>query len=232
VAGGAERVVLDNTYLTRASRSHPIEVATAAGLTARCVWIDAPLAQAQINLVQRLLVRFGELPSPEELRHLARREQGLLAPTSQMRAVRELEPPSIDEGFATVERVEFAREPGRSQRPGVLVAARALERPGWEDALAQADPAAPHLVFDWREGGTVDTGLVDQVAGVVDGPVEAAVCPHPGGPPSCWCRPPLPGLPLVFARSHDVDLARSTLIGQAAAHRQLATALGARYVEL
>ena len=234
VAGGARQLVLDNTYLTRASRSHPIDVATRAGLAVRCVWIDAPLAQAQINLVQRLLDRFDGLPSPDELRQLARREQGVLAPTSQMRAARELEPPSTDEGLAAVERVESAREPGAAARVGVLVAARALEQTGWEQALAQAAPEAPHLVFDWSEGGTVDAlaAAVEQVAAVVDGPVAADVCPHPGGPPACWCRPPLPGLPLVFARSHGVDLARSTVIGHAAAHRTLATALGARYVHL
>jgi aryl-alcohol dehydrogenase-like predicted oxidoreductase/predicted kinase len=234
VAGGARQLVLDNTYLTRASRSHPIEVATRAGLAVRCVWIDVPLAQAQINLVQRLLDRFDALPSPDELRQLARGEQGVLTPTSQMRAARELEPPSTDEGLATVERVEFVREAGAPARAGVLVAARVLEQPGWEQALAQAAPEAPHLVFDWSEGGTVDAlaGALAQVATVVAGPVAADVCPHPGGPPTCWCRPPLPGLPLVFARSHGVDLARSTVIGHAAAHRTLATALGARYVHL
>lgn len=234
VAGGARRIVLDNTYLTRATRSHPIDVATRAGLPVRCVWIDSPLAQAQINLVRRLLERFDALPSPEELRQLARREQGVLAPTSQMRAVRELEPPSTDEGFATVERVAFAREQREPLRAGVLVSARALERPGWEGALAGVDPDAPHLVYDWNEGGHVDVlePSVEQVARLVSGPVVAALCPHPGGPPTCWCRPPLPGLALVFARSHAVDLGRSTVLGHAAAHRTLATALGARYVEL
>jgi aryl-alcohol dehydrogenase-like predicted oxidoreductase/predicted kinase len=234
VADGARQLVLDNTYLTRATRSHPIDVATRAGLSVRCVWIDAPLAQAQINLVQRLLDRFEALPSPDELRQLARREQGVLAPTSQMRAVRELEPPSTDEGLASVERVEFVRGPDGSARPGVLITAGALEQTGWEQALAQAAPEAPHLVFDWSEGGTVDAlaRAVEQVAAVVAGPVVADVCPHPGGPPTCWCRPPLPGLPLVFARSHGVALARSTVIGHAAAHRTLATALGARYVHL
>ena len=39
-----------------------------------------------------------------------------------------------------------------------------------------------------------------------------------------------PGLPLAFARTHDVDPARSILIGTGPAHRNLAAALGARYV--
>jgi histidinol phosphatase-like enzyme len=62
--------------------------------------------------------------------------------------------------------------------------------------------------------------------------VEAAICPHPGGAPICWCRIPLPGLPLAFARRHGIDLALSTLIGTSAAHPTIATALGARHVSL
>ena len=63
------------------------------------------LAQAQLNLVARLLERLGSLPTPNQLRELARTEPGVLAPTSQMRTFRDLEPPSPDEGFAAVEHV-------------------------------------------------------------------------------------------------------------------------------
>jgi histidinol phosphatase-like enzyme len=62
--------------------------------------------------------------------------------------------------------------------------------------------------------------------------VVRALCPHPAGPPTCWCRPPLPGLPLAFARARDIDLPRSTLIGTGPAHRTLATTLDARYVRV
>jgi aryl-alcohol dehydrogenase-like predicted oxidoreductase len=126
---GVRRAVLDNTYLTRAARSHAIEAAARHDLPVRCLWLDTPLAQAQINMVERLLDRFGALPSPAELRAAAGREQGLLAPTSQMRAVRELEPPSLDEGFAAVERVAFEREPAnRSSRRAAR--GRESSRPG------------------------------------------------------------------------------------------------------
>ena len=116
----------------------------------------------------------------------------------------------------------------------MLVAAAALGRPGWVEALAEADPRAPHLVFDWRPAGTAAdlATAVTAVASVVSGNVEAAICPHPGGPPSCWCRVPLPGLALAFARRHGIDLGRSTVLGVSAAHRTLATALGARHVLL
>jgi aryl-alcohol dehydrogenase-like predicted oxidoreductase len=218
LSSGATRVVLDNTYLTRASRSFVVEVAGRHAIQPRCVWLDTPLAQAHVNLVERLLDRFGYLPSVEELGG-----PELLAPTSQMRAFRELEPPDDDEGFASVERLEFERAQ-RDGCPGVFVAAAALESNDWSDP----DPGAPHLVFDWRPDGSVDD-LAD-LAARIDGPAETAVCPHGGGPPRCWCRPPLPGLPLAFAREHEVDPARSILVGTSAAHRTLANTLGARYV--
>jgi aryl-alcohol dehydrogenase-like predicted oxidoreductase len=231
LSSGVRRVVLDNTYLTRASRSYVIEATSRHGVAARCIWLDTPLAQAQVNLVERLLDRFGSLPTPEELRTLAR-EPGVHAPTSQMRALRELEPPSNDEGLAAVEQVPFARTPTSARaRVGVFVAAAALRQPGWKDALEQSDRNAPHLIFDWNPGGTANdlAAELTRLSAEVSGPVESAVCAHPAGPPTCWCRPPLPGLPLAFARAHGVDPSRSVLIGTGPAHRTLATTLGARY---
>jgi predicted kinase len=235
LASGARRIVLDNTYLTRASRSYVIDAARRHGATIRCVWLDTPLAQAQVNLVERLLDRHGSLPAPEELRVLARAEQGTLAPRSQMRTLRVLEPPSLDEGLAAVEHVAFTRAavPGRD-RAGVFVAAAALEGTDWRAAIARADPASPHLVFDWDAAGSrrrLDAAAA-ALAAEVPGVVEAALCPHPGGAPTCWCRPPLPGLPLEFARRHAIDPARSVLVGAGPAHRTLATTLAARYVEI
>ena len=194
------------------------------------LWLDTPLAQAQVNLVERMLERFGSLPDPERLREL-RREPGVLAPTSQMRAARELEPPSADEGFATVEQVPFARAPGTGCA-GVFVAAAALSIAGWVLALSDVHLEAPHLVFDWSADGdtaALDSGVA-RLSALVTGPVEGALCPHGAGPPSCWCRPPLPGLPLAFARAHGVDVSRAVLAGVGPAHRTLATTLGARYV--
>jgi aryl-alcohol dehydrogenase-like predicted oxidoreductase len=234
LSSGARRIVVDSTYLSRAARSYVIDAASRHGVPARCIWLDTPLAQAQVNLVERLLDRFGSLPTPDQLRKLARREPGILAPTSQMRTLRELEPPSTDEGFAGVERVPFARTPhSRGARPGVFVAAAAMRHSGWESVLEHGDRAAPHLVFDWRPDGGSDA-LAAEVASLsaeVSGPVEGALCPHPAGPPSCWCRPPLPGLPLAFSRAHDVDPSRSILVGTGPAHRTLATTLGASYVQ-
>jgi aryl-alcohol dehydrogenase-like predicted oxidoreductase len=208
---GAERLVLDNTYLTRASRNLVVETAARHGAGVRCVWLDTPLAQAQVNLVLRQLDLFGRLPEPAELRSLAKSQPGLMAPTAQLRAARQLESPAGDEGFTAVQRVPFRRSPAPGG-PGVFVAADAV--PGFQ----VQDPSVPHLVFGWH--------VPDDVA--LPGAVVAS-CPHPGGPPACWCRPPLPGLVLAFCRQHGVDPARSVLAGTSSVHRALAAAVGARF---
>jgi len=225
LAAGARRIVLDNTYLTRASRSYVLDAAARHGLAVRCIWLDVPLAQAQVNLVERLLDRFGRLPTPEELKAVAR-EPGMLTPTSQMRTFRELEPPALDEGFAEIECRPFVRESPSRSRAAVFVAAGAVER-----ALAIADDGEPRLVFDWNPDGDAHAldAAVGRLSAGVSGLVKGSLCPHEAGPPRCWCRPPLPGLPLAFARAHDVDVTRSVVVGTGPAHRTLANALGARY---
>jgi aryl-alcohol dehydrogenase-like predicted oxidoreductase/predicted kinase len=235
LAAGGGRVVLDNTYLTRAERSRVLEAAARHGVPVRCIWLDTPLAAAQVNLVQRLLDRYGSLPSPDELARLSRTEPGVLAPTSQMRALRDLEPPAEDEGFTTVERVEFSRVlPSGPTAAGVFVAAAALRDSDWVRVLGYGEPEAPRLVFDWIPDARGDelASPTERLAAAVPGPVESAVCPHPGGPPVCWCRPPLPGLCLAFAHRRGVAPSSSILVGSSPAHRTLAGALGARYAAL
>lgn len=241
LAAGHRRVVVDNTYLTRAARSRVVEVARSHGLGVGCHWLDTPLAQAQVNLVHRLVDRFGALPSPDELAAAARREPGLLTPTAQMRAARQLEEPTADEGFTTVERIPFERAAAATGGlPGLLVAAGALATPGWRATITATldGRPVPALLFDWRPSdGAADGAAADdlailagELAGLTGGPVDVAVCPHPGGPPTCWCRPPLPGLPVAFARARHVDLTRSVLVGASPAHRTLAAALGAGHI--
>ena len=183
------------TRTSRAPRAATSSTSHAGMGPTRCVWLDTPLAQAQVNLVERLLERFGSLPSPEELRAVARREPGVHAPTSQMRTVRELEPPSADEGFAGVEQVPFTRSAGPDEQASSS-RQQCSESPTGKALSSRATVArltSFRLEARRRSGGA--RRLASLLAAEVSGPVESALCPHPAGPPTCWCRPPLPGLP-------------------------------------
>ena len=235
LSAGARRVVLDNTYLTRASRSYVLEAAGRHGVAARCVWLDTPLAQAQVNLVERLLDRFGSLRRPGELRLAAKREPGLLAPTSQMRALRELEPPSADEGCASVEQVAFERAPSGRTRAGVFVAAPRCASPAGSRRSRRATRARRISSTTGAPTATRDALAAEpQHSSRARSPARSRPrsARTAAGPPDLLVPPAAPGLPLAFARAHGVDPARSLLVGSAPAHRTLATTLGARYVAL
>jgi aryl-alcohol dehydrogenase-like predicted oxidoreductase/predicted kinase len=239
LAAGATRLVLDNTYVTRASRYEVLRVAAAHAARVHCVHIDTPLADAQINVATRMLERYGRVLEPEELKKQARRDAALLAPHAVFRMQRELEPPAADEGFASVECMPFVRQHAEGGVPGTFVALAALgAAAAISDSLAallaQAAPGSPMLVYAWQpaaEAAWLDAlrAAIDAAGRAAQRPVDLAVCAHPGGPPICWCRAPLPGLLLAFAQRHRVDFTLSTLIGASTADATLARALGLRF---
>ncbi len=221
LAAGERRVVLDNTYTTRAMRRAALEVAARHGVAVRGLWLDLPLAAAQINTVLRMLAVHGRLLAPEELHG---KTPDALAPSAHHRTLRALEPPEADEAFASLETIPFRRRP-MAGGPARFISLDLLldddDRllAGAADLVAGGPRA---FAFGWRPGRAALPALA--------GLVEARHCPHPGGPPRCWCRPPLPGLVLALALEHGVDPAQSTILGASPAHRAMADALGARHV--
>jgi predicted kinase len=220
LAAGARHVVLDNTYLTRASRADVLRAAHRHGVGARLVWLDTPPAEAQRNVVERMLAAHGALLPPEAL--AGKDDPTRLGPRVLQTQLASLELPDDDEGFVAVERVPFVRAPRDGDATARAVALDVLVAAG--PAALAAGPPGPRLVFAWLPDG--DAALVAATAGL---DVERAACTHPAGPPVCWCRPPLPGLLLAFAHRHGIDPARLTVVGTTTAHRRLAEAAGARY---
>ena len=238
LASGVDRMVLDNTYPTRATRAPIVAAGKRHGLAVRCIAMTTSLERAQANAAARVLERFGRLLEPAEL---ARENQ--IDPRAQFRYRRIYEPPRDDEGFSAIEQADV--EPlastgapalivdlddvvwrGRPRHPGdvALVEGAAVQLRAWRDAghaLAattwQPEPFDP----------AVDTRL----AALLDLALPIARCTHPPGPPVCWCRKPMPGLALALARAHGFDLARSLHVGRNAADRGFATRAGMRYAD-
>ncbi len=208
LANGTASVVLDNTYTTRTQRFDAIAAARAHGTKVRGLWIQTSLADAQVNVIERMLAAHGRLLEPREMERA--RDPSSLSPLGLFRTARDLEPPGSDEGFSALEVVPFARKPVLRSRAARFVA---LEAGTTDD-----DPEC--VFFAWRPGAARES----LSAGVL-------LCPHDAGPPRCWCRPPLPGLLLAYARANDVDLSRSLVVGTGPAHANMAAAVGARYVE-
>lgn len=52
-----------------------------------------------------------------------------------------------------------------------------------------------------------------RIGELVAAPIEFEYCPHPAGPPICWCRKPLPGLGVVFVHRHRLDASQCLYVG-------------------
>lgn len=240
---GATHVVMDATYPTRAQRSHVIETAWEHGAGVEVLWFDTPLHEAQINAIDRIISRHGELLTPEQLAVEAKKDPNMFPPMAQYRFRDRFEEPSAAEGL-TIERVPFQRRalPGHD-RIGLVIDLEALVDVG---RFGKASPFAGRidemggieadevLVVGWLPGvgaGRIEHSLfVDTFESWKTG-WSFAYCPHEAGPPKCWCRKPLPGLVVPWLREHRIDPGRSTYVGTSTSSHQLADALGMRFRE-
>ena len=141
LAAGNARCVLDNTYVSRKSRAGVIEAARRRGVPVRCVWLTTPIEEAQVNAVRRILSRYPAALGPEGLRQARRKDVAAFGPSVQSRYARDLEPPGVSEGFASVEQVAFERRPD----PAAVERAVLIWCDGvlWQSRSGERTPSSP-----------------------------------------------------------------------------------------
>jgi aryl-alcohol dehydrogenase-like predicted oxidoreductase/histidinol phosphatase-like enzyme len=259
LASGTNRIVLDNTYVTRKSRAAVLGVAARHGVPVRCLWLSTGVEDAQVNAVTRMVSKYGRLLDPDEIRATSRSDVSVFPPSVQFRYQRELEPPQDSEGFSRIDVVPFARDERALQAPAT---ARALIL--WCDGVLQRSRAGHRTprdpedveVIDGRGGQLrrfVDDGwrvfgvtwLPEIAEGTMSHADAAALfarlreglgidlgieyCPHAAGPPVCWCRKPLPGLGVVLRERHELDPAQCIYVGGGSQDPGFARRLGFQY---
>ena len=250
LADGHRRVVLDNTYPTRRSRNEVIETAWRRGVPVRCIWLTTDVASAQINSIQRMLEVHGALPTPDEIRERVRKDPRYLLPDAQFRYERTLEPPTLDEGFVSVDTRAFVRGPRPAGSRALILdfddlvgrGAPVLHPDDVAIERTRRDILERHrsdgwllFVHAWRpqlarsETTPADVDACFATMRKLLGDVHIACCPHDAGPPVCWCRKPIPGSVLDFASGRGVALDRSIVVGTSAADRTMAERISAHF---
>jgi aryl-alcohol dehydrogenase-like predicted oxidoreductase len=205
LANGRRFVVLDNTYVSRAQRHEVLALAASHGVPTVGVWHDIEGPQAHINIVLRQLAAHQRLLTPEEMAR-SKTPDGL-PPMGFYRTLKQVETPEANEGFSVLERVPFVR---RAWPEGESATFFGLETP-------PSDVGGLKFVIGWLGGKPEPSELAD---------VRILTCPHPEGPPICWCRPPHPGLLLLAAHRFRLNLSRCMLVSSNEALIRMAEAVG------
>jgi aryl-alcohol dehydrogenase-like predicted oxidoreductase len=237
IANGGSRIVLDNTYVSRASRALVIRPATKSGLPVRCVWLTTSVEAAQVNAAWRMVSKYGRLLEPDEIRKASRRDPNTFAPNAQFRHQRELEPPHQSEGFSRIDMLPFERtfDPALKNRALIVWCDEAVANHG--PALrSYQDQGWLLLGLAWRpqiadrtmtsEQVEADFARMREQLGVA---IEVLYCPHAAGAPACWCRKPLPGLGVVFIQRYCLDPSQCIYVGSGPQDRSFARRLGFEY---
>jgi aryl-alcohol dehydrogenase-like predicted oxidoreductase/histidinol phosphatase-like enzyme len=228
-------VVVDNTYATRASRAPVIEVARSHGIAVRCISVVTTIEQAQAHAARRVLERCGSFDATAVANEIR--------PGVQFRYRRDFEPPALDEGFAAIEEVAPPRV-SQGRHAGIIVELDGVVwlakpsrpdqielRPGVREALASWPVVGATL---WRPGISLETvtAIASRLAELLERAIDVRACPHPAGPPTCWCRKPMPGLAIALARDHDLSPTRTIVVGRGPADRGFALRAGMPYVAI
>jgi hypothetical protein len=214
VAGGYHRLNRDEVGGTLRGLLPALDHAVRSGATRIVldVWLSTSIEDAQTNAAWRLVTRHGQLPV-----------DAAFLPNAQFKYRRDFEPPDVTEGFSRVDEVPFVRRlDPEFVNTAVIVSC---------DDPADLAPLAARL-REFRDGGyrllgiawrpaiaegtdseaTVQASFADECRRLgLD--VDVQICPHPAGPPRCWCRKPLPGLGVLFVHRYRLDPARCLYLG-------------------
>lgn len=250
-------VVLDDNYPTRLSRAPVIAVAHSHGLPVRCTHLQIPLAEAQVNVTQRMVERYGRLLDPEEMKTCRRTNSSVVTPADLQRWLRGFEPSTIEEGFLAVDTIPFVRRlnPAHKQKGLLLDVDGTLRRsrsgaaypchpddveilPCRFETLLRRVASGYHLFFVSNQNGIAEGKLTREMADatfqrtveLLRLPVtEIAYCPHQANPVVCWCRKPMPGLGVFLTELHRLDRKHLVVVGNTDA--EFAAGLGARFLD-
>ena len=257
VAAGSSRIVLDNTYVSRASRALVVQAAAGLGLPVRCVWLSTSVEAAQVNAAWRMVSKYGCLLGPDEMRKAVKGDISAFPPRVQFRHQRELEPPDPSEGFSRIETIAFERthDTSMTNKAVIVWCDEVLIRRGSdgdrsplsaEDIGVIAERGAvlrryqadgwrllglswrPEIAEQMLTSERADASFA-RMQELLGVSIEVLYCPHGAGPPVCWCRKPLPGLGVVFIQRHRLDPSQCIYVGAGPQDPGFARRLGFQY---
>lgn len=220
---GCKKIVMDNTYATKASRKSVIDWGKNNQYHVQCVLIDTSFEDAQLNACLRMVRRKGRLLTPEEMKK--EKDPNLFPPVALFSYKKIFERPADDEGWHSITKHVFQRTWGSEyvnsalimDCDGVLRHSGGKEKfpctpdevqiiVGRGEVVKEQAKNFDHLLGISNQSGIAKNKLTDQacletfartneLSGVN---IDWLYCPHNVPPVNCYCRKPSSGLGAVI----------------------------------
>jgi histidinol-phosphate phosphatase family protein len=272
IKNGKTLFVLDNTYGTKENRKPVVDIAKRNGFKIKCVWLTTKIEDAQFNVTSRIFNRFishySDMLSPARMK-MAREIYGPNGskdfkdpsniPSIALYAYKKsFEEPTIDEGFDSIAKVDFKRNPVDSD---CNLKAVILDYDGTLRETKSGDkypknpddviilPKRKEILAKYKKNGYLLLGVSNQ-SGIEKGDVtEETVlacfektnkllgfdipvqfCPHHSFPIRCYCRKPLPALGVYYIKALGLNPAECIMVGNSKSDETFGMRCGFRFI--
>lgn len=254
---GINKIVLDNTYPSIASRASVINAAKSQGASIHCIHLTTSLEESQMNACLRMIRTYGKLLSPEEIK--AAKDPNTFPPAALFHYRKQFQAPSHNEGFDTIIDVPFLRSWGPEYKNKALILdydGTLRESTGPQKYPSTLDeimmlPGRTEVLKLYKEDDYLLLGASNQ-SGIARGSVtrEAVVgvfeetnnrlglkidynfCPHPSNPVMCYCRKPSPGMAAIFIEKYKLLPSKCIMVGDMTSDKTFANRSGFDFVHV
>ncbi len=252
---GKRRFVLDNTYPSVKSRKPVIEWAQNHNLPVRCILLDTSIENAQYNAVYRMIKKYSKLLSPEELKD--KKDPNMFPPVALFRYRKLFEPPSVVEGFSSVEKIHFERDRDPMvyvnkavifDYDGTLRVSKSGEKFPQSPDDVEILPNRSEVLRKYQQDGYLLLGVSNQ-SGIGKGVLTSAqaiacfertnellgvkidyrFCPHGTFPVRCYCHKPMIGFGVEFIEQYKLNPAQTIMVGDMTKDETFAKRCGFQY---
>ncbi|MFX0064240.1 MAG: HAD-IIIA family hydrolase [Candidatus Hermodarchaeota archaeon] len=254
---GKRQFVLDNTYPSAKSRKPVIEWAQNHNLPIRCILLDTSIEDAQYNAVYRMIKKYDKILSPEEIKD-KKKDPNMFPPAALFRYRKLFEPPSVVEGFSSVEKISFERD-----RDPVIYVNKAvifdydgtlrISKGGEKYPILPDDieilPNRSEVIHKYQQAGYLLLGVSNQSSigkGVLTSAqaiacfertnkllgvwIDYRFCPHSTFPVRCYCHKPMIGFGVEFIEYYKLDPTQTIMVGDMKKDETFAKRCGFQYV--
>jgi len=248
-------VVLDNTFPSIESRNPFIALGKACGASITCSYLLSSIEDAQFNACSRMVKRYGKLLSNDEIKKA--KSPNIFPAAVLFNYRKQFEKPTHDEGFDAIKGIPFARrkDPAYNKKALFLDFDGTLRdtKSGSKFPTDPEDifilPNRKEILSAKKKEGYILLGVSNQ-SGVEKGDltmeqakacfdktiellgidIDVSFCPHRVPPISCFCRKPMPGLPVQFIEKYKLDASQCIFVGDMTTDKTCAARVGMKFV--
>jgi len=251
-----KNVVLDNLFPTVESRRPFIELAYKNKAEIHCILVATSIEDAQINALHRMHQKYGKLFLDLESIKEVKKDPNTFPAVVLFKYRKEFKKPSREEGFNSITKKEFKRNPSEYTNKALILDYDGTLRESTGEFQFPINPEEVKLLPNRKEklqeykdngylllGVSNQSGIArkqvtrenavlcfDKTNELLGHDIDYVFCPH-NVPPTCYCRKPQSGLGVYLIEKYKLNPKECIYVGDQTTDETFAKRLGFKYFD-